>query len=104
MAAEGRRAGAQVDRDVEDRAAHHTHQLALRVRRQLEVDAPDRAGVLGVAVVFLHEARLRDVRAKFIVAVGLGQEAARVAKFPGHDDDRSGNLKLPDFHMRKEAR
>ena len=38
--------GAEVDHDIEDRAANHAHQLALRVRWHLKVDASDRAGVL----------------------------------------------------------
>ena len=42
VASEIRRTGAQVDGDIKDRTAHHPHQLGLRVRRQLEMDAADR--------------------------------------------------------------
>ncbi len=53
--AESRRRTANVDRDVEDAAARDAHQLGLRERRRLKVQAPQRAGGRGNRVVVLNE-------------------------------------------------
>ena len=52
----GRAAGANVDRDVEDPAARHPHQLALRVRADLQVQAAQDA-LRRARMVVLDEAR-----------------------------------------------
>src|SRR5271157_1945316 len=55
MSAEGRRRAANVDRDVEDGAAYDAHQLVLRERRGLEVQAAQNALRRGIGMIVLHE-------------------------------------------------
>ena len=55
MPAVGRRAAPDIDRDVPDRAAHHAHQLALRVRRDLQCSPRTTPRSADTRVIVLHE-------------------------------------------------
>ena len=55
VAAEGRRAAPQIDRDVEDAPARHPDQLGLGVRRGLEMQAADRARLRRARMIVLDE-------------------------------------------------
>ena len=79
MLAVTRRATADIDRDIEDRAGADPHQLGLRLRRRLEMQPAQDAARRRQRVVLLHECRVDAVLAQHILAEDLGKEAARVA-------------------------
>lgn len=83
--AEGGTAFAQVDGDVEDRAAHDAHELGLRVV-DLEVEpAQDALGARGLVV--LNEIDVDTARDKVGLLVGFHEVAAIVAvALHVHDD------------------
>src|SRR5436190_4451400 len=87
-AAVGRRIGAQVDGDVEDRASHAAHQLRLTL---LRVDAPQYA-LARTAVVLLDELRLDPELSELVGAKGLDEEAAFVAMDIRLDQDDALDL------------
>ena len=85
--AEGGRAPADIDGHVPDAAAHHAHELALGMRRQLVVQAAQHTPG-GAAVVVLHEV---DIRAgggmEGLLVETFVEKAARVAEDLGLDQE-----------------
>ena len=87
---EGRAGAAHVGRDVENPAARHPHQLALRVRIALQVQAAQDA--FGRArLVVLDEGHGRaDGGVECLLVEALEKEAARVAEHLRLDDQHAG--------------
>ena len=83
---EGRRAPADVHRDVEDLSPHRAHELSLR-SSQLGVQ-PAQGPARGAGMVVLDE-RSFDAALPVLVGVeGLEEEAARIAEHDGfHEHD-----------------
>ena len=79
MLAERRRALPDIHRHVQDRAPGAAHQLALRARRGLEVQAPQHAALGGKGVVVLDERLIHPVLGHQIRAEHLGEETTGVA-------------------------
>ena len=77
---EGRRAAAQVDRDIEDLAAQAVNELFLGMRRTLEMQAADAAALCRPGVVDLRHRRLPAGIAQLVGAEDARQKAARVAE------------------------
>ena len=94
--AEGGRALAQVDGDIEDFAARDPHQFALGLA-QLVVQATQDA-VGGFAVVVLHELVVSAVLLKLGLAEGFHEEATFVAEYLGLDQDDVGDGQRDVFH------
>ena len=95
----GGRAAADVDDDVDDRPAGAADQLGL-ARVGLEVHAPhDPAARPGVVV--LHPVVGDTVVGEDARAVGLGEEAARVAVDRGLDQQRAVQVGRCDLHGRE---
>ena len=94
--AERRRVAPQVDRDVEDAAAGHAHELAL-AGVGLEVDPAQRAAARA-RVVVLHEVRGNAVPRPLIRPVGLQEEAALVAVHGGGEQDEAVEACGEAFH------
>src|SRR4051794_17401636 len=100
--AEGRRAAAQVDDDVEHAPPGAAHELAL-ARVRLEVDAPQRAAARARLVV-LDERRGDAVLRPRVLAVGLHEEPARVAVDGGSEQDEAVEPGREALHGRGELR
>ena len=91
MLAEGRRATANIDRDIENSAAQHADQLGLRGRRRLEMQAAQRAGPFRVGLVVLDEAAIDAERAQPRFVKGLDEPAALVEVPLGNDQAREAH-------------
>jgi len=98
MAAVARRAPADVDRDIEDRAFTDAYQLCLGGRRSLEMQAAHDAGVDRQRMVFLNERSIDAVLAQHILAKDLGEKAARIAVAHRPDFLYLGDLGRNDMH------
>jgi hypothetical protein len=72
MAAPGRRPGPNIYADVEDRSPRASHKLALRARRNLEVQAAKYTFLCGEGMIVLHKGRLHAVTREGIRVKGLG--------------------------------
>jgi hypothetical protein len=81
--------GSDVDSDVEDHAARHTHQLALRMRRLLPVQAAQHAARRARMVVLDEGDPLAGRGHERLLVVALEEEAARVAEHLGLDDEHA---------------
>jgi hypothetical protein len=104
-AAEGGRPAADVHRHVEGRPAHHAHQLALRVRRQLVVQAAQHAGPAARMVVLHERARRRQAECAQAVAEArivpaLHEPAAIVGKACRLDDHHAGQVGGQQLHRK----
>ncbi len=95
----GRRALAQIDGDIENGAAHDAHELVLRDRRNLEMQAAHDAAHGRERVVVLHELA---VDARFLgehaAAERLQEEAARIGIAPHLQEHHIRNLHPLDDH------
>jgi hypothetical protein len=89
---------AQVDRDIEDRAGEAAHQLALCVRRGLEMKAAHSARRSAVRLVVLHESGRANLGREQVGTEHLGKVAARVAVDAGAELDQPGYVEASNFH------
>src|SRR5262249_34676994 len=92
-----RRAEADVDGHVEDRALDHMNQLALRPA-ELQVQPADRTAGR-TRVVVLHEHVDDSTRAVFFGVVRLEKKSAHVAANVRLDDDDGWNLRGYELHV-----
>src|ERR1700719_3500432 len=75
-------AAAQVDRHIEDRAAHGPDQFGLGRRRALEMQAPDRSGFSRQGLVVLDENTINASLRVSPRVEGFEKKSARVGEFP----------------------
>ena len=88
----GRALRAQVDDDVENRAARAAHELRFRRRRILEVHAAQRALASVERDVGLRDDRLEPVLGEFVLAERAREETAVVLAALEVDDERALSL------------
>ncbi len=87
MAAIGWRAGADIDRDIEDTAFDDAHQLRLGKRGRLIMQSANSAGSDRVGGIILHEAQLDAVPRKYLRMISFAEPAACVIE-PGRLDEK----------------
>lgn len=95
--AEGGRAAANVDGDVQHGALQHAHEFGLAVLAQLAVEPADDA-VGGLGLVVLHEDGVDAVAGEFGGVVAFEEVAARIVEEPGLCDDDAGDGGGDEFH------
>jgi hypothetical protein len=74
----GRRAPADVDRDIEDRSGRNADELGLTRRRDLEMQTAHHPTVHRERMVFLDKSDIDAVLPQRILAKDLGKKTARV--------------------------
>ena len=94
----GGRALPDVDRDIEDGAARHAHQLALGRGRALEMQSAQHEGGGGDGVVVLHEIGVDAVRGEGAARPHLAEEAARIAVPRRFDEQHLRDGQALDLH------
>ena len=92
---------AQVDGDIEDRAAHAAHQLRLAVRLGLVVHSAQRSGARVERGVALHDRRIQPARAELLGIERACEPAALVAEQVELDDPRPRQRRLAKLHQRR---
>lgn len=98
MLAVSRRAAAKVDRDVENAAGEHVHQLRLRDRRKLEMQAAHRADGPRLGQIVLTEIDRDAGRGERRAVPGFGKEATRIHEAARNQEFRIGNRRRFDPH------
>src|SRR5439155_24100194 len=98
VTAVARRAPADVDRDIEDRAGGDADEFGLALRRHLEMQAAHDAAVGRERMIFLNESDIDAVPPQHILAKDLGEKAARVAMADRPDLLYLGNLRRNYLH------
>lgn len=88
-----------IDRDIEDHAAHHANELGLRVRRRLKMKPPDCALVFGKSMIILHEIDAYSDRRKCSFVIGFGKKSAVVAESKRLDDFDSRDPRGDNFQF-----
>ena len=97
------RAASDVDGHVKERPPPAAHQLGLRARRALEMQAPQRAHLRGQGMVVLYEIRGDAMGAKFFPAPGFGEKPAKVAKAYRRDHQQARKSSTIYFHLKLKA-
>ena len=101
--AERRRRFAQIDRDVEDRAADDLNQLALRLV-ELVMQAADRTKG-GAGEIVLDEFEPQSCLAKTFLLIGLEEEPAAVGENFRFDQQKAGEVgRSEERRVGKECR
>jgi len=95
---EGRRAGADIDDDIEDGAGGHPHQLGLAVRRPLQMQAAQGAFAPIEGVADLVEMRVQPGGGEGLGAEQAAKLAALVAGRFRRDQHRAGKRRLFEDH------
>ena len=98
-AAEGSAAAAHVGGDVEDAAARHPHQLALRMRRGLQMEAAQHAARRARVVVLDEGNRRADGVVERLLVEALEEEATRVAEHLRFEDEHAGQRGRGRLHQ-----
>jgi hypothetical protein len=88
----------QVDRHIQDRTGHATHQLALGGGVRLEMKAANGSHLGRERFVFLHEFNRAYRGGETISAKGFREIAACIAQSSGHDFDRPFYRELIEYH------
>src|SRR3954466_10805883 len=93
-----RRPDTDIDGYVEHRAMRASHQLALRVRRGLEVQAAKHAFLPGLDVVVLHENGVDAVGGESVGAKGFRKKTALIAVLGWRDQQDIRDVQPLDLH------
>ncbi len=94
----GRRTGPNIHRHNQDRPAVHAHQLGLRERRALKVEAAIGALFDREGMVVLGKIELDPPHRRGTLVVGLREQALLVAVPFRLEEENVGNRKRPDMH------
>src|SRR6185312_13027319 len=90
---------ADVDADIQYRSPDATHQLALGVGRDLEMQPPQHAPLRRMDVVLLHELLVQPFRGQSVPTIGLGEKAPVIGA-PGRDHrENIRDIKPFDLHL-----
>jgi hypothetical protein len=95
-----RRADSDIDGYVENRSPHAPHQLALRMRWRLKVQAAKHAFLRRMNVIVLHEDRFDAVCPENVRAKGLGEKSTLIAVFGWLYQQDVRNFQALDLHCR----
>src|SRR6185437_4524087 len=90
---------AEVDADIQYRSPDATHQLALGVRGDLEMQPSQHAPLRRINVVLLHELLVQPCRRQSVPTIGLGKKAPVIGALGRDHRENIRNIKPFDLHL-----